>query len=145
MSFEQATNGFMARAMIFSDLETNPRRKPRFVKKPMSEGLANALRNLYAFGHYDMLAGGSSRIEHLGDKSTIPVMNWRELLNMGLWRFYSLAETQKHLRVLRQSLGRGYGVSQQNKPCVCVYGWLCEQLNTLDMVMLWLCAMLSRK
>ena len=29
------------------------------------------LRN-HAFGHYDMLAGGSSRIEHLGDKSTIP-------------------------------------------------------------------------
>jgi hypothetical protein len=33
MSFEQATNGFMARAMIFSDLETNPKRKTKFKKR----------------------------------------------------------------------------------------------------------------
>ena len=42
MTFEQATNGFMARAMIFSDLETNPKRKSKWAKKPMPESMANA-------------------------------------------------------------------------------------------------------
>ena len=114
MSFEQATNGFMARAMIFSDLETNPRRKPRFVKKPMSEGLANALRNLYAFGHYDMLAGGSARIEHLGDKSTIPSDELAcELLNEVYERFYSLAETHKATTGLEAIARRGYELASK--------------------------------
>jgi hypothetical protein len=27
MTYEMATNGFMARSMIFTDLETNPKRK----------------------------------------------------------------------------------------------------------------------
>src|SRR5690606_14389877 len=30
MGYEQATNGFLARAMIFQDLESNPRRKQGF-------------------------------------------------------------------------------------------------------------------
>jgi hypothetical protein len=114
MSFEQATNGFMARAMIFSDLETNPKRKPRFVKKPMSEGLANALRNLYAFGHYDMLEGGSVRIEHLGDKSTIPSDALAcELLNEVYERFYSLAETHKSTTGLEAIARRGYELASK--------------------------------
>lgn len=114
MSFEQATNGFMARAMIFSDLETNPKRKPRFVKKPMSEGLANALRNLYAFGHYDMLEGGSARIEHLGEKSTIPSDDLAcELLNEVYERFYSLAETHKSTTGLEAIARRGYELASK--------------------------------
>jgi len=114
MSFEQATNGFMARAMIFSDLETNPKRKPRFVKKPMSEGLANALRNLYAFGHYDMLAGGSARIEHLGEKSTIPSDDLAcELLNEVYERFYNLAETHKSTTGLEAIARRGYELASK--------------------------------
>lgn len=114
MSFEQATNGFMARAMIFSDLETNPKRKPRFVKKPMSEGLANALRNLYAFGHYDMLEGGSARIEHLGDKSTIPSDDLAcELLNEVYERFYNLAETHKSTTGLEAIARRGYELASK--------------------------------
>lgn len=114
MSFEQATNGFMARAMIFSDLETNPKRKPRFVKKPMSEGLANALRNLYAFGHYDMLEGGSVRIEHLGEKSTIPSDDLAcELLNEVYERFYRLAETHKSTTGLEAIARRGYELASK--------------------------------
>lgn len=114
MSFEQATNGFMARAMIFSDLETNPKRKPRFVKKPMSEGLENALRNLYAFGHYDMLAGGSARIEHLGEKSTIPSDDLAcELLNEVYERFYNLAETHKSTTGLEAIARRGYELASK--------------------------------
>lgn len=114
MSFEQATNGFMARAMIFSDLETNPKRKPRFVKKPMSEGLENALRNLYAFGHYDMLEGGSARIEHLGEKSTIPSDDLAcELLNEVYERFYNLAETHKSTTGLEAIARRGYELASK--------------------------------
>ncbi|HQZ60682.1 MAG TPA: PriCT-2 domain-containing protein, partial [Acinetobacter sp.] len=36
MTYEMATNGFMARSMIFTDLETNPKRKTHFKKEAMS-------------------------------------------------------------------------------------------------------------
>ena len=38
----------------------------------MSEGLANALRNLYAHGHFDALERTGARIQQLGDKTTLP-------------------------------------------------------------------------
>ena len=114
MTFEQATNGFMARAMIFSDLETNPKRKPRFVKKPMGEGMANILRNLYAHGHYDALESAGARIQHIGDKSTIPTDNAAtELLNEVYERFYNLAEQHKATTGLEAIARRGYELASK--------------------------------
>ena len=109
MTFEQATNGFMARAMIFSDLETNPRRKPKFVKKPMSEGMTNALQNLYRHGHYDMMASANERVQHVGEKSVIPTtVDAQSLLNEVYERFYTLAETHKATTGLEAIVRRGY-------------------------------------
>ena len=109
MTFEQATNGFMARAMIFSDLETNPRRKPKFVKKPMSEGMTNALQNLYRHGQYDMMASANERVQHVGEKSVIPTtVNAQSLLNEVYERFYALAETHKATTGLEAIVRRGY-------------------------------------
>ena len=109
MTFEQATNGFMARAMIFSDLETNPRRKPKFVKKPMSEGMENALQNLYRHGHYDMMASANERVQHVGEKSVIPTtLDAQSLLNEVYERFYALAETHKATTGLEAIVRRGY-------------------------------------
>ena len=114
MTFEQATNGFMARAMIFSDLETNPKRKPKFVKKPMSEGMANSIRNLYSHGHYDMLASANERVQHLGDKSVIPTDAMAcELLNEVYERFYQLAETHKATTGLEAIARRGYELASK--------------------------------
>ena len=114
MTFEQATNGFMARAMIFSDLETNPKRKTRFIKKPMTDGMANTLRNLYAHGHYDALESAGARIQHIGDKSTIPTDNAAmELLNEVYERFYALAERHKATTGLEAIARRGYELASK--------------------------------
>ena len=109
MTFEQATNGFMARAMIFSDLETNPRRKAKFIKRPMSEALINALQNLYSHGHYDMMASANERVQHVGEKSVIPTTDdAQSLLNEVYERFYQLAETHKATTGLEAIVRRGY-------------------------------------
>jgi hypothetical protein len=114
MTFEQATNGFMARAMIFSDLETNPRRKPKFSKRPMSEALTNALQNLYSHGHYDMMSSGGERVGHIGEKATIPTdYDAQALLNEVYERFYTLAETHKGTTGLEAIARRGYELSSK--------------------------------
>jgi len=114
MTFEMATNGFMARSMIFTDLETNPKRKTHFRKQAMPESLANALKNLYAHGHYDALERTGSRIEQLGDKTTLPTSKDAiELLNEVYERFYSLAEYHKATTGLEAIARRGYELASK--------------------------------
>lgn len=108
MGFEQATNGFMARAMIFDDLETNPKRKKGFQKKPMSEALQNQIRNLYAPGCFDMLEP-DSRIEHDGDKTVVPTQQDAiDLLEQVYERFHGMAEDHKGKTGLEAIPRRGY-------------------------------------
>ena len=114
MSFEQATNGFMARAMIFSDLETNPKRKAKFKKTPMPVYLSNALRNLYAHGHFDALERTGARVQSLGDKSTLPTTDdATELLNEVYERFYNLAEFHKGTTGMEAIARRGYELASK--------------------------------
>jgi len=114
MTFEMATNGFMARSMIFTDLETNPKRKTHFRKQAMPESLANALKNLYAHGHYDVLDRTGARIEQLGDKTTLPTTKDAiELLNEVYERFYSLAEYHKATTGLEAIARRGYELASK--------------------------------
>jgi hypothetical protein len=114
MSFQMATNGFMARAMIFSDLETNPKRKPRFTKKLMSDAMANSLQNLYSHGHFDMMASANERVQHLGEKSVIPTDDKAcDLLNEVYERFYHLAETHKATTGLEAIARRGYELASK--------------------------------
>ena len=114
MTFEQATNGFMARAMIFSDLETNPKRKPRFTKKLMSDAMANSLQNLYSHGHFDMMASANERVQHLGEKSVIPTEPVAcDLLNEVYERFYQLAEHHKATTGLEAIARRGYELASK--------------------------------
>lgn len=114
MSFEQATNGFMARAMIFSDLETNPKRKAKFKKTPMPVYLSNALRNLYAHGHFDALERTGARVQHIGDKSTLPTtQDAIELLNEVYERFYNLAEYHKGTTGMEAIARRGYELASK--------------------------------
>lgn len=108
MGFEQATNGFMARAMIFKDLETNPKRKKGFKKEAMSEQLENQIRNLYAPGRFDML-DPDSRIEHREDKTMIPTtLEGQEALSDVYERFHALADEQKGATGLEAIPRRGY-------------------------------------
>lgn len=114
MTYDMATNGFLARAMLFQDLETNPKRKAGFKKHPMPEHLANALRNLYAHGHYDALEHQGARIEQLGDKTTLPTNNDAiTLLNEVYERFYNLAEYHKATTGLEAIARRGYELASK--------------------------------
>jgi hypothetical protein len=111
MTFEQATNGFMARAMIFSDLETNPKRKSGFSRAPMPESLAGAIRNLYAPGVYDM-AYPDHRVERMGEKTPIPTTpDGVELLGQVYERFHALAEEHKGGTGLEAIPRRGYEIA----------------------------------
>ena len=40
MTYDMATNGFLARSMLFYDLETNPKRKTHFKKRGHERGLS---------------------------------------------------------------------------------------------------------
>jgi len=114
MTYEMATNGFMARSMIFTDLETNPKRKTHFRKQAMPESLANALKNLYAHGHYDALERTGARVQHIGDKSTLPTtQDAIELLNEVYERFYNLAEQHKATTGLEAIARRGYELASK--------------------------------
>ena len=96
MGFEQATNGFLARAMVFNELESNPRRKKKFKKEKMSEQLQNKIRNLYAPGKFDMLER-DERIEFTGVKDVIPTTDEaQDLLNQVYESFHELAEEHKN-------------------------------------------------
>jgi hypothetical protein len=105
--FEQATNGFLSRALIFNDLETNPKRKQGFQKQPMPDALAATLSNLYAPGEFSMESG--QRIEYYGDKT--PVKTTPEataLLDEVYERFWQQAEQHKSASGLESIPRRGY-------------------------------------
>jgi len=111
MGFEQATNGFLARAMVFNELESNPRRKKKFKKEKMSEQLQNKIRNLYAPGKFDMLER-DERIEFTGVKDVIPTTDEaQELLNQVYESFHELAEEHKNNTGMEAIPRRGYEIA----------------------------------
>lgn len=108
MTFEQATNGLMARALLFSDLETNPKRKKLFSKRDMPDGMIGAIQNLYSPGKFD-LSESDQRIEHTGDKTVIPsTPEAVALLDDVYEHFYQLAETHKSASGMEAIPRRGY-------------------------------------
>lgn len=108
MGYEQATNGFMARAMLFNDLETNPKRKKGFRKSPMDDSLRSKIRNLYAPGQFDMLES-DSRIEFDGEKVPVPTTSdGVELMEQVYESFHAMAEEHKGATGLEAIPRRGY-------------------------------------
>lgn len=106
MGFEQATNGFMARAMIFNDLETNPKRKQGFRKRAMLPAMESAIRNLYAPGRYDP---DDDRVEFTGEKVSVPTTpEARKLLEQVYEYFHHEADNQKGNTGLEAIPRRGY-------------------------------------
>lgn len=65
---EQSTNGFIGRAIIVTEKETNPRAKKGFKKKPMSDRMQMSLSSLYD-GH--TLDGDNYRIEYYDERAVI--------------------------------------------------------------------------
>lgn len=109
MDFEQATNGFLARAIIFKELETNPARKPGFSKRPMPDSLKYQLSALYAPGVFDL---SCTRVEFTGKKTSIPTTaDGSALMDLVYDEFHSLAEDQKGTTGLEAIPRRGYEIA----------------------------------
>lgn len=110
MTFEQATNGFLARALLFNDLETNPKRKPGFNKVAMTEGMKNTLSALYNNGSFNSQDEG--RIEQKGDRARIKSTDEAtEKMNDVYEYFWQLAEDNKSRTGLEAIPRRGYEIA----------------------------------
>lgn len=109
MGAEQATNGFLARAILFQELETNPKRRAKFRKAPMPDGLASAIQNLYAPGRYDMMRAREERIQHAGERTPVATTpEAQEALDAAYERFHGMGEEQKEATGLEAIPRRGY-------------------------------------
>lgn len=68
VSFEQVTNGFIGRAIIVNEPNTNPRPKIDFEYLPMPDSLKIQIRALFANGEYNIF---DNRVESRGERSVI--------------------------------------------------------------------------
>ena len=108
IEYENATNGFLSRAMIFEEPENNPKRKIGHKKEPMSEHLQNTLFNMYHMGSFDALEQ-NARIEHSGDVSSIATTsNAQTMLDSVYQSFWDMAEDAKSSSGLEAIPRRGY-------------------------------------
>jgi hypothetical protein len=108
MDFDMAANGFMGRALIFRELEGNPRIKPRAqrTRQPVSDRIKYALINLYAPG-YTIDAG--ARIERIGEKTQIQTTaDAADSLDRVGEQFWQMAEDHKDKTGLHPIPRRGY-------------------------------------
>ena len=107
VTFEQATNGFIARAMIFNDLETNPRRKPKFSKRAMPTTLAAAITALWRPGYFDQHA--VERVEYRGTPSPVHTTpEAAQSLEDAYDHFHDQAEEAKSINGMEAIPRRGY-------------------------------------
>jgi hypothetical protein len=108
MDYDMAANGFMGRALIFRELEGNPRIKSRAqrTRPPLPDRIKYALVNLYAPG-YTIEAG--ERIERYGDK--VPIQTTEDAaaaLDAVGEQFWQMAEDHKDKTGLHPIPRRGY-------------------------------------
>ncbi len=108
MDFDLVANGFMGRALIFQELEKNPRIKPRDKRSraAVPDKIKYALQNLYAPGYFD---GASERVERIGDKSDIQTTAEAVVaLDEVSERFWEIAAEQTEATGMQAIPRRGY-------------------------------------
>jgi hypothetical protein len=108
MDYDMAVNGFMGRALIFRELEGNPRIKPREhrTRPPVPDRIKYTLASLYAPG-YTIDVG--ARVERYGDKSPIQTtQEAAEALDMVGELFWEMADKHKDETGLHPIPRRGY-------------------------------------
>jgi len=94
IDFETATNGFLSRAMIFDEPETNPKPNRKRTQKELPAHLAAQLSQLFALGEFDVLGG--TRIENYADKKPISTMDdAADRLDEIIDEFWQMAEDAK--------------------------------------------------
>jgi hypothetical protein len=96
VDYEQATNGFLARALLFQDLETNPKRKQGFKREPLPMAFQATLSALSIEGD---------------SKVAIPTDNQAKALLDGVYEyFWEMAEKEKGRTGLEAICRRGYEI-----------------------------------
>ena len=94
IDFETATNGFLSRAMIFDEPETNPKPNKKRVGGGLPSHLEAQLGQLFAMGEFDVMGG--SRIENYADKKPIKTTKEaNERLDQIVDEFWAMAEDAK--------------------------------------------------
>lgn len=94
MDFENATNGFLSRAMLFQEHDTNPKPQRPKCTKQMPMQLESQLAALYNMGSFGQDNGG--RIEHHGEKTPIKTTSDANArLDDILIEFWQMAEDAK--------------------------------------------------
>jgi len=89
VNFENATNGFIGRSMLFIEQDSVPPEKPNFKKRPMPEAMKNTIIQIATGGSFDLIEG---RIENYGEKVSIPTTDEAlGLLNKVNHAFHELA------------------------------------------------------
>lgn len=68
MDGETATQGFVGRAIIVSETDNNPAEREGFKKRPMSEGMAMRLSQIFTGGNFDIKESAGARVEYAGDR-----------------------------------------------------------------------------
>ena len=72
MDGETATQGFVGRAIIVSETDNNPAEREGFKKRPMSEGMAMRLSQIFHGGNFNLMSDGAgARIEYAGDRQEV--------------------------------------------------------------------------
>lgn len=107
VDFEMATNGFIARAVIFRESDTNPRRKERFRKAPMNNTISQKLMSLY----WGSNAHNGMRVEQQGAKVQIATDPLAEkALDAAYEYFYNKADEAKEHTGLEAIPRRGWEI-----------------------------------
>jgi hypothetical protein len=78
VDFENATNGFVGRSILFNERDTAPRSKKGFAKVQMPEVMANTIAGIATGNSYDSMASG--RVEFYGDRVKIPTEGKADLM-----------------------------------------------------------------
>lgn len=90
VNFENATNGFIGRSMLFIEQNSTPPEKEYFSKRVMSEEMENTIKELATGGSFNLIEG---RIENYGEKIAIPTTDdAAEMLRSANKAFQNLAE-----------------------------------------------------
>jgi len=71
MDGETATQGFVGRAIIVAEQDLNPAARPDFRKRPLPEGMAMRLAQIFHGGEYNMMERSGGRVEFAGDRQAV--------------------------------------------------------------------------
>lgn len=106
VTFEMATNGFIARSVIFHEPETNPRRKDNFKSAPMDIMLVQKLRSFYTGTITSEVPSG--RVETQGERIAIKTdPEAARMLDLVYEYFHALGEEAKNTTGLEAITRRG--------------------------------------